>query len=432
MSWLRRFAAALLAAVCLLASSASSPAVDTRPAAPSPSAVLIDTNSGTVLFDQHRHDRRPMASTTKIMTALVTLESANLDDTVTATEACTKTEGSCLALKPGERVKLDDLLAALLLKSANDGAVAIAEHVSGSVEAFVARMNQRAKELGANDTHFANPNGLYDPNHYSSAYDLALITREAMKHPRFRELVRSKTVDIWRPDIALTERMINHNKLLWRDDTVDGVKTGYVKESGHCLVASATRNEWQLIAVTLGAASAQDAYTNCQNLLEYGFAKFHQEVFCRRGDAVGRARVAYGAQRATPAVCQYPLSTVLGPGLPAGARLEVKTKALRAPVKVGETAGEARVLRDGKVIARTPLLVAEAVPKSRLVVAGVWTIRTVGLLVLAAVLVRTNAKIVKAYRRRGRRLPPQGRGPDPRGAGVGGRTGGGPSRDAGG
>ena len=432
MSWSRKFPAALLAAVCLLTAPATSPAVDTRPAAPSPSAVLMDTNSGTVLFDQRMHDRRPMASTTKIMTALVTLESAKLDDTVTATAICTKTEGSCLALKPGERVKLDDLLAALLLKSANDGAVAIAEHVSGRVEAFVARMNQRARELGAKDTHFANPSGLYDPNHYSSAYDLALITREAMKHPRFRELVRSKTIDIWRPDLSLTERMINHNKLLWRDETVDGVKTGYVRESGHCLVASATREEWQLITVTLGAASAQDAYGNCQNLLDYGFTKFRQQVFCRRGDAVGRARVAYGAPRATPAVCQYPLSTVLGPGLPGGARLEVKTKQLRAPVKVGQAAGEARVVCDGRVMARTPLLAAAAVPKSRLVVAGVWTIRAVGLLALAAVLVRTNAKIVKAYRRRGRRLPPQGRGPDPRGASVGGRPGDGPSRDAGG
>ena len=432
MSWLRRFAAVLLAAVCFLMSPATSSAVGTRPAAPPPSAVLMDTNSGIVLFDQRLHDRRPMASTTKIMTALVTLESAKLDDTVTATETCTKVEGSCLALQPGERVRLDDLLAALLLKSANDGEVAIAEHISGSVEAFVARMNQRARELGAKDTHFANPNGLYDPNHYSSAYDLALITREAMKHPRFRELVSSKTVDIWRPGLNLTERMINHNKLLWREATVDGVKTGYVKESGHCLVASATRNEWQLIAVTLGAASAQDAYSNCQNLLEYGFAKFRQQVFCRRGDAVGQARVASGAARATPAVCQYPLSTVLGPGLPTGARLEVKTKALRAPVRVGEAAGEARVVCNGRVLARAPLLAAEAVPKSRLVVVGVWTMRTVGLLALAAVLVRTNAKIVKAYRRRGRRLPPQGRGPDPRGAGVGGRADGGSSRDVGG
>jgi len=408
----RRCWAALLGAALGILVSAPCATAKEPPAPTVSAAVLMDTNSGLVLYDQNMHARRPMASTTKVMTALVTLESANLADTIVGTEACTKVEGSCLGLKPGEQVELDDLLTAVMLKSANDAAVAIAEHVNGSVEGFVARMNRRAQELGAKRTHFANPNGLHHPQHYSTAYDLALITREAMKHPRFRELVSAKAVDIWRPDLNLSERMINHNKLLWRDDSVDGVKTGYVKESGHCLVASATRDEWQLISVALGASSAEDAYAECHRLLDYGFTNFHQEVFARRGDAVGRARVAYGRRRAVPAVCQYPLSTVLGPGLPGGARLEVKTGRLAAPVKVGQRVGEARLVLEGRTIASTPLLATQAVPKSWLIVTGVWGLRAVGLLAVVAVLVRTNAKVIKAYRRRGRRLPPQGRRPD--------------------
>jgi D-alanyl-D-alanine carboxypeptidase (penicillin-binding protein 5/6) len=421
--------AALAAAGALLLSL---PAAGAPPAILAPSAVLMDANSGLVLFEKGAHTRRPMASTTKIMTALVALESAKLDDTVVGTETCTKVEGSCLGLKPGERMKLDDVLTAVMLKSANDAAVALGEHVSGSVEAFVARMNARAEELGAKDTHFANPNGLHDPEHYSTAYDLALITREAMKYPRFRELVRAKAADIYHPDLALSERMINHNKLLWRDESVDGVKTGYVKESGHCLAASATREDWQLITVVLGGASAEDTYTDTQALLDYGFRSFHQELFARRGDAVGQARVAYGARRWVPAVCQYPLSMALGPDLPGGGRMVVDTRKLYAPVKVGQVVGEARLVVGKQVLARTPLLAAEDSPKSWLVVAWVWLLRVVGVLVTCALLVRIGAKFVKAHRRRGRGLPPQGRRPDPVRAGEGGRPGGGPPGNAGG
>lgn len=402
------------------------------PAVLAPSAVLMDADSGLVLYDKEMRTRRPMASTTKIMTALVVLESAKLEETVIGTETCTKVEGSCLGLKPGERMELDDVLTAVMLKSANDAAVALAEHVSGTEEAFVARMNARAKQLGANDTHFMNPNGLHEAEHYSTAYDLALITREALKHPRFRELVSTKAADIWHPDLNLTERMINHNKLLWRDARVDGVKTGYVKESGHCLVASATREGWQLITVVLGGASAQDTYADTQALFDYGFASFHQELFARRGDAVGQARVVYGKRRWVPAVCQYPLSMALGPDLPGGGRMEVDTKRLYAPVKVGQVVGEARLVVGKQVLARTPLLAAEASPKSWLLVIWVWLLRAVGLLVISALLVRLSAKLIKAHRRRRRGLPPQGRRPDPIRPGEGGRTSGGPPRYSGG
>ena len=403
-----------LSAFVLLGGSAG--AVDASPpVVQAKSAILVDSLSGAVLFQQGAHDRRPIASTTKVMTALVALESSRLDETVVATERCTKVEGSCLALKPGERVKLDDLLTALMLKSANDAAVAIAEHVGGTVDGFVARMNRRAQELGAKDSHFANPNGLFDPEHYSSAYDLALITREAMKHPRFRELVSTKVADIYRPDIDLKERMINHNKLLWRDDTIDGVKTGWVRQSGQCLVASATRADWQLISVVL---DSPDVYGDSEQLMDYGFATFQQEIFAHPGEKVGEARVAYGDARSVPAVAEFGLGTVLGDGLPGGAHLETIYRKLYAPVKAGQTVGEAKLVRVHEVLAETRLVAQRAVPKSWLLFCAIWTFRTVGALTIAAVLVRTNAKAIKTYRRRRRRLPSQSRRPDPGGAGL--------------
>jgi D-alanyl-D-alanine carboxypeptidase (penicillin-binding protein 5/6) len=372
------------------------------------------------------HARRPVASTTKIMTALVALESAatprsgvapslrstsRLDDWVTVSEDATKVEPSSLALKPGERVRLDDLLTALLLKSANDAAIAIAEHVSGSVPAFAERMNARARELGATDTHFVNPHGLFDPDHYSSAYDLGLMAREALKYPRFRELVAAKAAEVFRPDIASAETVENHNKLLWRADYVDGVKTGWVSQSGQCIVASATKDGWQLIAVLL---DSPDRYGEALALLDYGFTAFQRKVYAASGDVVARAEVSRGRQRTVPAVCSQTLAAVSGPGLPEAARLEVKTKRMMAPVAVRAPVGEARLVVAGKVVGRSPLLAGEAVAVSRPVVLGVWALRVIVLLALAAITVRTSARIVKAHRRRGRGLAPQGRGPDPR------------------
>jgi len=376
------------------------------------SAILIDAASGAVLMGKDEHARLPIASTTKILTALLALESSRPDDWVVVSERATKVEGSALGLKPGEREPMDTLLAALLLKSANDAAVAIAEHVGGSVEGFAARMNARAKQIGATESHFVNPNGLHDPNHYSSAHDLALITREAMKQPRFRELVRTKEIDIFRPALNVVEPMVNHNKLLWRDDSVDGVKTGFVKESGHCLVASATRGDWRLISVVL---DSPEMYGEAEALLQWGFTQFRQEVLARPGQQVGEARVGYGQKRRVAAVCEFPLSTVVGPGLAEDAKVRAKMKGdLRAPIVAGQEVGTAELVVGGKVVATTALVAKEAVAKSYVVVAAVWLGRIVLILVGAALLIRANAKVIKAYRRRRRYVPSQsgGRGAD--------------------
>ena len=248
-------------------------------------AVLVDADTGVVLFEKEMHQPRPIASTTKVMTALLALETEDLDAQVTVTPTVLQLEGSNVGLQPGEVVGLDDLLASLLLSSGNDAAVAIAEHISGSVAAFADLMNSRARELGATDTHFVNPHGLHDPNHYSSAYDLALITREALKHARFRELVGSKVAEVHLPSAPEGKvQLINHNKLLWRAGYANGVKTGFVSQSGHCLIASGAKNGWELIAVVL---DSPDMYAERKALLDYGFSAYRQRVYARAGDAVG-------------------------------------------------------------------------------------------------------------------------------------------------
>ena len=404
MRWSKARGGIALLALGLWLTGAGMGALAQAPAIQAKSAVLVDVASGQVLHAKAAHERRPMASTTKIMTALVTLESARLDDWVTVSANAPQVEPSVLNLKPGEQVRLDDLLAALLLKSANDAAVAIAEHVSGSVEGFAEQMNKRARELGARDTHFVNPHGLHDPAHYSSAYDLALITREALSQPRFRELVGMKAAEVFRPHTVGAEVVENHNRLLWHADDVDGVKTGYVSAAGQCIVASATRDGWQLVAVLL---DSPDKYGEALQLLDYGFSTFAPKVYAKQGDVLDRIPVERGRSSHVSGVCTAALSGVTGPGLPEEARLEVDRKRLTAPVARGAEVGEARLVAEGEVVARASLVAGEAVPVARLVVFWWWAWRVGAAVAVMAVMVRVSAKAIKAHRRRGRRLPPQ-------------------------
>jgi len=379
------------------------PGLAAPPTIQASAALLMDADTGTVLYQKSARDSRPMASTTKVMTALLALEHADLDEDVTVSTIVNTITGSNAGLKPGDVVRMDDLLAALLVDSANDAAAVIAEHISGTVEGFADLMNSRAQQLGATDTHFVNPHGLYDPNHYASAYDLGLITCEAFAHDRFRQLVAAKVADVSLPSSPEgTVRIINHNKLLWRADFATGVKTGYVRQSGHCLIASGENNGWQLIAVLL---DSPDMYAEAQALLQYGFASFDHHVYATPGDAVGRARVRGGRRSDVPAVCQKTLSCVSGPGVGEDSRLEVTLNTLDAPVSRGEPAGEAQLIAGGRVLASSPLIAGQDIPRSRLSTFALWLLRTIVLLLILVLLTRTYAKALKAHRRRRSRFP---------------------------
>lgn len=234
------------------------------------SALLMDAHTGKIYYQKNARVRRAPASTTKIITVLVAIELGNLDDKVTISEQVPETPGASLRLKPGEVISLRDLLYAALLKSANDACVAIAEHLCGSEENFVWVMNEKAKEIGALETHFDNPHGLDSPEHYSTAYDLALIGRKAMENPAFQELVKTPRVQIkstWGKKEKI-RILINKNRLLHSFEGTDGVKTGFTNEAGYCLVSSATRMGYRMIAVVLGD---KNRWQDSQNLLGAGF-----------------------------------------------------------------------------------------------------------------------------------------------------------------
>ncbi len=238
------------------------------------SAILMDAGTGDVLFEQNADDPRPPASITKILTALVILERGVLADTVVVSQTAASVGGYRLGLRRGQRISLEDLLSAILIRSANDAAVAAAEHVGSGMAGFVAMMNAKAQELGMYHSHFENPHGLDEPGHYTTARDMAVLARTAMTHPYFAQLVRTRavTVTIWQPGPrglrARARTILSHNKLLGRVEGADGIKTGYTDAAGRCLVASASRSSQRMIAVLLNDPRR---WTDAATLLEFGF-----------------------------------------------------------------------------------------------------------------------------------------------------------------
>ena len=227
-------------------------------------ACVIDMVTGRVIYEKNMNKQHTMASTTKIMTALVALENSNFEDVVTVSANAAGEEGTSLYLKKNQKITMEDLLYGLMLQSGNDAAIAIAEGVSGSVEEFSKLMNERAKNIGAKNTSFKNPNGLDEEGHFTTAYDLAIIAREAMKNEKFSQIVSSKSKQI----LDGTQTVSNHNKMLKMYDGCVGVKTGFTKKSGRCLVTAAVRGGVSVVAVTL---NAPDDWNDHTKMLDYAF-----------------------------------------------------------------------------------------------------------------------------------------------------------------
>ena len=256
-------------------------------------AYLIDVLSGQALLMKNPDKPLAPASTTKIMTGLLAIEHGNLNDIVTVSSTMLNNKlvyGTQIYLVPGDRMPLKDLLYALLLNSANDAAVAIAEHVGSDLPNFVEMMNQRAREIGANQTHFLNPSGLTETGHVTTARDLALIARVAYQNPTFAEYVRTKTQTISRSKPDIPTLMVNENKLLWRDTTVDGIKTGYTAAAQNCLVASVTKDGRQFIGVIL-KSPGREIYTDMQAMFEFGFTQFKETIFKPSGSIISTMMV---------------------------------------------------------------------------------------------------------------------------------------------
>jgi D-alanyl-D-alanine carboxypeptidase (penicillin-binding protein 5/6) len=234
------------------------------------SAVLLDSSTNRILYAKNSNIRMAPASTTKIMTAILVLERLNLDAIVTVGATAAGKEGSSMYLENRERKTVRELLYGLMLVSGNDSATALAEAVSGSETKFAQLMNDKARQLGMKHTHFVNASGLPDPNHYSTAYDLAILTRYAMKNPSFSTIVSTKVKTVTGPGNGENRRLINHNKLLWKYKYTTGVKPGYTAVAGGCLVSSASKGKTNLIVVVLKTSYIYDDSTQ---LFEYGFAR---------------------------------------------------------------------------------------------------------------------------------------------------------------
>lgn len=271
------------AAAASNAAKRSPEAARSGPGTHAQAAALIDVASGRLLYSSNGDKSLRIASLTKIMTALVAIENGRLNDTVTVSSRAAGKEGSSLYLKAGEKMKLSDLLYGLMLRSGNDAATAIAEHVGGSLQGFVFLMNLKAEQLGLKQTRFANPHGLDEADHYSSANDLAVLTAYALHNKTFRTIVATKVKTAPNPNDSWDYKWVNKNRMLTMYEGADGVKTGYTKIALRCLVSSASRGGQQLVAVTL---NDRDDWADHRRMLDYGFAHYPLQLVIAKDEPV--------------------------------------------------------------------------------------------------------------------------------------------------
>ena len=316
-------------------------------------AVLMDCVTGRVLYERRADEKSLIASTTKIMTSLVVCEQTNVLDRVRIPKEAVGIEGSSMYLREGEVLTVQELLYGLMLHSGNDAAVALAIYCGGTVEGFAELMNDKARQLGLTNTHFVNPNGLDHPDHYSTARDLAILTMAAMNNPIFARTVSTKIIKIGQ------RYLTNHNKLLWRVEGADGVKTGFTKAAGRILVSSAIRDGRRLVCVTI---NAPDDWNDHKTLLEEGFSRFQVRQLISAGDVLGTVPVFCGQQNNAHLVADDDFSYAVEAGESVSVELP-PPGFVYAPVVWGQKAGYAHILVDGRPVGKVPLLYAETIEK---------------------------------------------------------------------
>ena len=333
----------------------------------SPSAILTEAGTGRVIFEKNADERRPVASVTKVMTILLTLEAIDggqidAKDKVIVSERAAGMGGSQAYLDAGGSYTVSELLKATIIASANDAAVALAEHISGAEEAFVCRMNERAGELGLEDTHYVNCTGLPAQGHYTTARDVAALSAQLDLHPLYYTYST-----IWMDEIrhrgGRVTQLTNTNRLVRFYPGSDGYKTGSTNEARYCMSATAKKDGMRLIAVVLGANAGQTRFDEARRMLEYGFANYRLFAPAAQGDALGMdVTVRLGARDRVSAVCGAGVSLLLRKGEEKAISLEAALpESVSAPVRAGDVLGEVRVLKGGEVIAALPAVAGETV-----------------------------------------------------------------------
>ncbi|MBC8632395.1 D-alanyl-D-alanine carboxypeptidase [[Eubacterium] tenue] len=364
---MRRFTSIVLAMIMVIMSlSTTAFADDKKVQEPinisSKTAILMDVGSGQILFEKNPHEKLPPASVTKVMTMLIIVEALDsgkikLDDEVQISERASEMGGSQIFLEPGETQKVDDLLKGIAVASANDACVAIAEYVGGSEEEFVTMMNNKAKQLGMKDTNFSNTNGLPIENHYTSAHDIAIMSRELLKHDKI-----TKYLTTWMDQIVVGKKkttigLANTNKMIKHYQGATGVKTGFTQEAKYCLSASAKRGETHLVAVTLGAPTTQERFKDSSSLLSYGFANYESVKLCSKSDKIATLTLDKADDNKVNLVAKDDLTALIKKGESKDFTKKIDvSKNIDLPVKKGTKLGTISIYKGDKQVGKIDLI----------------------------------------------------------------------------
>lgn len=335
-------------------------------------AVLMDAVSGEVLFAQNAHKKLPPASVTKVMTMLLILEGCDsgkirLSDTVTISERAASMGGSQMYMEPGEQHTVEELLKGVAMVSANDGCVALAEHLAGSVEMFVEQMNKRAAELGMKDSHFVNTNGLPVANHYTSAYDIAVMSRALIAFPETAQWFTKwqDTIKVGLPGKEKEFGLTNTNKLIKQYPGAIGIKTGFTQDAGYCLSGAAERDGTRLIGVILGCTTSNIRFAEIKRLLDYGFSNYESVKIAEKG----QVQKALKIEKGTPSKVDVIMEDDAAILVKKGNKNRIKTKIemdgyIKLPLKRGQKLGDLVVLQDGKEKERFPIVARDSAKKA--------------------------------------------------------------------
>ena len=335
------------------------------------SAILIEASTGTIIYEKNSHEKLAPASMTKMMSMLLIVEAIedgklSWNQMITTSENASSMGGSQILLETGEKMSVEDLFKGIAVASGNDAVVALSEAVAGTEEEFVNMMNQRAKELGLEDTNFKNPHGLDTANHYTSAYDMAMIAKELVRHEKVLEFT-SIYEDYLREDQENKVWLVNTNKLVKFYDGMDGLKTGYTKEAGYCLTATAKRGDTRFITVVMGEEDTKTRNSETTSMMDYAFGQYEVEKVLDKKRTVGTVRVEKGKVDTIQLVPMDDV-TILNKksDQKKNSNYEVKTKTITAPIKKGEQVGELILEVDGQEKRTVPLTVQESIEKANL------------------------------------------------------------------
>ncbi|PGS48078.1 D-alanyl-D-alanine carboxypeptidase family protein [Bacillus sp. AFS041924] len=334
------------------------------------SSVIIEQDTGEILYEKEARKELPPASMTKIMTMLLIMEEINkgklkLDEKVMTSEHAASMGGSQIFLEPGEEMTVKEMLKGIAIASGNDASVAMAEKISGTEEAFVDLMNKKVKQLGLKNTHFENPTGLPAPGHYSSAYDMAIMGRELLKYPLITKFTGTYE-DYLRKDTEKQFWLVNTNKLVRFYPGADGLKTGFTAEAKYCLTATAKKNNMRVVSVIMGAPTSKERNAQMTNMLDYAFNQYQVKQLIKQGENVKRLNISKGKSKDVNVVTKSPVSVVLKKGEAINKLTkDIKlSKNIQAPIQKGQVVGVLVLKQGSKVLSKTELVANKSVSKA--------------------------------------------------------------------